>query len=45
MIEKEVQSGIPASRIIIAGFSQGAAVSMHIGYSLTTTSFLKTKKI
>jgi len=37
IIEKEVKGGIPASRIILGGFSQGAAVSMHIGYHYPET--------
>jgi len=31
LIEREQMRGIPASRIILAGFSQGAAMALHIG--------------
>jgi len=31
LIEQEQMRGIPASRIILAGFSQGAAMALHIG--------------
>lgn len=29
LIEKEIQSGIPAERILLAGFSQGGAIALH----------------
>ncbi|KAK3092540.1 hypothetical protein FSP39_004166 [Pinctada imbricata] len=32
IIQTEVQGGIPPSRIVIGGFSMGAAMSMHLGY-------------
>jgi len=31
LIEQEQMQGIPAKRIILAGFSQGAAMALHIG--------------
>lgn len=34
LIAKEISLGIPSERIIIAGFSQGAAVAMHAALSL-----------
>eukprot|EP01035_Chromulina_nebulosa_P020215 gene20215-26245_t len=34
LIEKEVDSGIPYNRIILGGFSQGAALSLYVGYQL-----------
>ena len=34
LIEKEIIAGIPASRIIIGGFSQGAALSLFSGLTL-----------
>jgi len=34
LIEAEVKAGIPSNRIIIGGFSQGAAVSLFTGFSL-----------
>jgi lysophospholipase-2 len=36
LIEKEVAAGIPLSRIVLGGFSQGAAVSLFSGYQTTT---------
>ena len=33
LIDREIERGIPASRIIIAGFSQGGAVSFEAGLS------------
>ena len=30
-IEREVAAGIPANRIVIAGFSQGGAIALHTG--------------
>jgi len=35
LIEQEQMRGIPASRIILAGFSQGAAMALHIGLRQT----------
>ena len=31
LIEKEVASGMPSERILLAGFSQGGAISLHTG--------------
>ena len=31
LIEREHERGIPSSRIVIAGFSQGAAMALHVG--------------
>ena len=31
LIEREVKRGIDASRIILAGFSQGGAMALHVG--------------
>jgi phospholipase/carboxylesterase len=31
LIEREVRRGLPSSRIVLAGFSQGAAVTLHTG--------------
>lgn len=31
LLEREEQSGVPADRIILAGFSQGAAMALHVG--------------
>jgi phospholipase/carboxylesterase len=31
LIEKEVESGMPPERILLAGFSQGGAISLHTG--------------
>jgi len=31
LIDQEVMRGIPSNRIILAGFSQGAAMALHIG--------------
>eukprot|EP01125_Pyxidicula_operculata_P022289 TRINITY_DN9027_c0_g1_i1.p1 TRINITY_DN9027_c0_g1~~TRINITY_DN9027_c0_g1_i1.p1 ORF type:complete len:265 (+),score=27.46 TRINITY_DN9027_c0_g1_i1:42-836(+) len=33
IIEEEVRSGIPPSRIVLGGFSQGGACALYIGYS------------
>ncbi len=35
LIEQEELRGIPASRIILAGFSQGAAMALHVGLRQT----------
>jgi len=35
IIEKEVLSGTPYNKIILGGFSQGAAMSMYVGYQLS----------
>ena len=31
LIEREVAAGIPAARIVLAGFSQGGAIALHAG--------------
>ena len=31
LIEREVQRGMPRSRVVLAGFSQGAAITLHTG--------------
>ena len=31
LLEREEQRGVPADRIILAGFSQGAAMALHVG--------------
>ncbi len=31
LIQKEVESGMPSERILLAGFSQGGAISLHTG--------------
>jgi phospholipase/carboxylesterase len=31
LIKREIRRGIPASRIILAGFSQGGAMAAHVG--------------
>ncbi|MEO5573577.1 MAG: alpha/beta fold hydrolase [Gammaproteobacteria bacterium] len=31
LIEREIDSGIPAHRIVLAGFSQGGAIALHTG--------------
>jgi phospholipase/carboxylesterase len=31
LLEREEQKGVPADRIILAGFSQGAAMALHVG--------------
>ncbi|TYZ61260.1 hypothetical protein PybrP1_004430 [[Pythium] brassicae (nom. inval.)] len=36
LIEKEVAAGIPHSRIVLGGFSQGAAMSYYTGYQMKT---------
>lgn len=37
LIEKEIQRGIPASRIVLAGFSQGGAMALHTGLRFPQT--------
>ncbi|KAF1792235.1 Alpha/Beta hydrolase fold [Phytophthora cactorum] len=37
IIEKEVAAGIPLSRIVLGGFSQGAALSLFSGYQIQTS--------
>ncbi len=36
LIEQEEMRGIPAKRIILAGFSQGAAMALHVGLRQST---------
>lgn len=31
LIEREIEHGIPANRIVVAGFSQGGAIALHTG--------------
>ena len=31
LIEREIERGIPASNIVVAGFSQGGAMALHVG--------------
>ena len=31
LIDREIAGGIPASKIVLAGFSQGGAMALHIG--------------
>ncbi len=31
LIEREMERGIPAERIVLAGFSQGGAIALHLG--------------
>lgn len=31
LLEREEQRGVPASRIVLAGFSQGGAMALHVG--------------
>jgi len=31
LIDREIERGIPASRIVLAGFSQGGAMALHVG--------------
>ncbi|XP_065225560.1 lysophospholipase-like protein 1 isoform X4 [Planococcus citri] len=35
IVQQEIDSGIPADRIIIGGFSMGGAMSLHMGYRIT----------
>jgi phospholipase/carboxylesterase len=35
LIDREVSRGIPASKIILAGFSQGGAMALHVGLRYT----------
>jgi phospholipase/carboxylesterase len=34
LVEREEQRGVPADRIVLAGFSQGAAMALHVGARL-----------
>ncbi|BBO25797.1 carboxylesterase [Alteromonas sp. I4] len=42
LIEDEIAKGVPASRIILAGFSQGGVIALHLGtrYSKTLAGIL-----
>ena len=31
LIDREIERGIPASKIVLAGFSQGGAMALHVG--------------
>ncbi len=31
LIDQEIERGVPASRIVLAGFSQGGALALHVG--------------
>jgi phospholipase/carboxylesterase len=31
LLEREEERGVPCSRIVLAGFSQGAAMALHVG--------------
>lgn len=31
LLDREIERGIPAERIVLAGFSQGAAMALHVG--------------
>lgn len=31
LVEREIARGVPSSRIVVAGFSQGAAMALHLG--------------
>ena len=33
LIEREIERGVPASRIVLAGFSQGGAIALYAGYA------------
>ena len=33
----QIEKGVPASRIVLAGFSQGAAMSLYVGCSAPYT--------
>lgn len=35
LIKTEIENGIPASRIVVGGFSQGAALSLYTGFRLS----------
>ncbi len=37
LIEREIARGIPASRIVLAGFSQGCAIALHTGLRFPQT--------
>ncbi|MDP2310952.1 MAG: carboxylesterase [Pseudomonadota bacterium] len=32
LLAREVSRGVPASRIVVAGFSQGGAIALHVGH-------------
>jgi phospholipase/carboxylesterase len=31
LIDREIERGVPANRIVVAGFSQGGAIALHLG--------------
>ena len=35
LLQHEVQSGIPPERVVLAGFSQGGAIALHVGLTCT----------
>lgn len=37
LLAREVSRGVPASRIVLAGFSQGGALALHVGHRHTDT--------
>jgi len=36
LVEREVERGVAAERVVLAGFSQGAAMALHVGLRLAT---------
>jgi phospholipase/carboxylesterase len=37
LIQKEIDQGIPANKIVLAGFSQGGVIALHLGTRFTQT--------
>ncbi|NVK57020.1 MAG: alpha/beta fold hydrolase [Alteromonadaceae bacterium] len=37
LIDKEIASGVPANKIVLAGFSQGGVIALHLGPRLNYT--------
>lgn len=37
LIEKEIEQGIPANKIVLAGFSQGGVIALHLGTRFNQT--------
>ena len=37
LLEREIERGIPSDRILLAGFSQGAAMALHVGLRFPKT--------
>lgn len=35
LVAREIQRGVPAQRLLLAGFSQGGAMALHVGLRLT----------